>query len=291
MRLVTFSHNGQPRLGALVASAAGERVIDLARAQPRLPADMLAFLEMGPDALDLARQTVAAASPEEGLDAAAVSWLAPVPRPGKIIAIGQNYAAHAAEGNAPPPQYPIVFAKYANTVIGHKAPIVLPRISSQVDYEGELGVVIGRRAKAVSEEAALSYVAGYLCFHDVSARDYQMLTSQWTLGKTFDTFAPMGPALVTADEVPDPQALRVRTVVSGEVLQDGHTGDMIFSVAFLVAYLSAVMTLEPGDVIATGTPPGVGMARKPPRWLRPGDVVRIEIDGVGVLENPVVAES
>jgi acylpyruvate hydrolase len=291
MRLVTFSHNGQPRLGALVANAAGERVIDLARGQPRLPADMLAFLEMGPDALDLARQTVAAASPEEGLDAAAVSWLAPVPRPGKIIAIGQNYAAHAAEGNAPPPQYPIVFAKYANTVIGHKAPIVLPRISSQVDYEGELGVVIGRRAKAVSEEAALSYVAGYLCFHDVSARDYQMLTSQWTLGKTFDTFAPMGPALVTADEVPDPQALRVRTVVSGEVLQDGHTGDMIFSVAFLVAYLSAVMTLEPGDVIATGTPPGVGMARKPPRWLRPGDVVRIEIDGVGVLENPVVAES
>jgi len=291
MRLVTFSHNGQPRLGALVANAAGERVIDLARAQPRLPADMLAFLEMGSDALDLARQTVAAASPEEGLDAAAVSWLAPVPRPGKIIAIGQNYAAHAAEGNAPPPQYPIVFAKYANTVIGHKAPIVLPRISSQVDYEGELGVVIGRRAKAVSEEAALSYVAGYLCFHDVSARDYQMLTSQWTLGKTFDTFAPMGPALVTADEVPDPQALRVRTVVSGEVLQDGHTGDMIFSVAFLVAYLSAVMTLEPGDVIATGTPPGVGMARKPPRWLRPGDVVRIEIDGVGVLENPVVAES
>jgi acylpyruvate hydrolase len=291
MRLVTFSHNGQPRLGALVASAAGERVIDLARAQPRLPADMLAFLEAGPDALNLARQTVAAASPEEGLDAAAVSWLAPVPRPGKIIAIGQNYAAHAAEGNAPPPQYPIVFAKYANTVIGHKAPIVLPRISSQVDYEGELGVVIGRRAKAVSEEAALSYVAGYLCFHDVSARDYQMLTSQWTLGKTFDTFAPMGPALVTADEVPDPQALRVRTVVSGEVLQDGHTGDMIFSVAFLVAYLSAVMTLEPGDVIATGTPPGVGMARKPPRWLRPGDVVRIEIDGVGVLENPVVAES
>lgn len=291
MRLVTFSHNGQPRLGALVASAVGERVIDLARAQPRLPADMLAFLEMGPDALNLARQAVAAASPEEGLDAAAVSWLAPVPRPGKIIAIGQNYAAHAAEGNAPPPQYPIVFAKYANTVIGHKAPIVLPRISSQVDYEGELGVVIGRRAKAVSEEAALSYVAGYLCFHDVSARDYQMLTSQWTLGKTFDTFAPMGPALVTADEVPDPQALRVRTVVSGEVLQDGHTGDMIFSVAFLVAYLSAVMTLEPGDVIATGTPPGVGMARKPPRWLRPGDVVRIEIDGVGVLENPVVAES
>jgi len=291
MRLVTFSHNGQPRLGALVAGAAGERVIDLARAQPRLPADMLAFLEMGPNALDLARQVVAAASPEEGLDAAAITWLAPVPRPGKIIAIGQNYAAHAAEGNAPPPQYPIVFAKYANTVIGHKAPIVLPRISSQVDYEGELGVVIGRRAKAVSEEAALSYVAGYLCFHDVSARDYQMLTSQWTLGKTFDTFAPMGPALVTADEVPDPQALRVRTVVSGEVLQDGHTGDMIFSVAFLVSYLSAVMTLEPGDVIATGTPPGVGMARKPPRWLRPGDVVRIEIDGIGVLENPVVAES
>lgn len=290
MRLVTFLDNGQPRLGALVAGAAGERVIDLSRAQPKLPADMIAFLKMGEEALALAGQAVAAADPERGLDAASVTWCAPVPRPGKIIAIGQNYAAHAAEGNAPPPQYPIVFAKYANTVIGHKAPIVLPKISSQVDYEGELGVVIGRRARAVSEEAALSYVAGYLCFHDVSARDYQMLTSQWTLGKTFDTFAPMGPALVTADEVPDPQVLRVRTVVSGEVLQDGYTGDMIFSVAFLVAYLSAVMTLEPGDVIATGTPPGVGMARKPPRWLRPGDVVRIEIERIGVLENPVVAE-
>lgn len=290
MRLATFLHDGQPRLGALVTGAAGERVIDLARAQPKLPADMIAFLEMGEEALALAGQAVAAADPERGLDAASVTWCAPVPRPGKIVAIGQNYAAHAAEGNAPPPQYPIVFAKYANTVIGHKAPIVLPKISSQVDYEGELGVVIGRRAKAVSEEAALSYVAGYVCFHDVSARDYQMLTSQWTLGKTFDTFAPMGPALVTADEVSDPQALRVRTVVSGEVLQDGYTGDMIFSVAFLVAYLSAVMTLEPGDVIATGTPPGVGMARKPPRWLRPGDIVRIEIEGIGVLENPVVAE-
>jgi acylpyruvate hydrolase len=151
-------------------------------------------------------------------------------------------------------------------------------------------VVIGRRAKDVFQADALAYVAGYLVFNDVSARDYQSLTSQWTLGKTFDTFAPMGPALVTADEIPDPQNLNLRTIVSGEVMQDANTHDMIFSVAYLVAYLSAVMTLDPGDVIATGTPSGVGDARKPPRYLKPGDVVRIEIERVGVLENPVIAQ-
>ena len=169
--------------------------------------------------------------------------------------------------------------------------IVIPSSVEKPDYEGELGVVIGKRGRNIPEAHALEHVGGYLPLNDVSARDWQNRTSQWMLGKTPDTFCPMGPALVTADEVPDPQNLALRTVVSGEVLQDGHTSRMIFSVAHLIADMSRVMTLEPGDVIATGTPSGVGFARTPPRWLRPGDVVRVEIERVGTLENPVVAES
>ena len=215
---------------------------------------------------------------------------APIARPSKIMCIGLNYRDHAAESNTPVPDYPTLFAKYPNCVIGHGEAIVLPRISSEVDYEGELGVVIGRRARQVSEAEALSYAGGYLPFNDVSARDFQRRTSQWTIGKTFDTFGPMGPALVTADEVPDPQNLNLRVSIGGEVLQSSNTGNMIFTVAQLIAYLSAVMTLEPGDVIATGTPSGVGAARKPPRFLRPGETVRVEIEGLGVLENPIVAE-
>jgi acylpyruvate hydrolase len=212
-------------------------------------------------------------------------------RPGKIICIGQNYLEHAKESGASRPPFPIIFAKYANTVIGPGEPIVIPRAVEKPDYEGELAVVIGRRGRDIPEAEALSYVAGYMPLNDVSARDWQNRTGQWVIGKTCDTFCPMGPALVTADEVPDPQNLHLRTVIGDEVLQVGYTGDMIFSVAFLIADMSRVMTLEPGDVIATGTPPGIGAARVPPRWLRPGDVVRVEIDGVGVLENPVGAQA
>ncbi len=167
---------------------------------------------------------------------------------------------------------------------------MLPRVSQKVDYEGELGVVIGRRGRHISEAEALGYVAGYLPFDDVSARDYQMRTSQWTIGKTFDTFAPMGPALVTADEIPDPHDLDLQVTVSGEVLQASNTRHLIFSVPRLIAYLSQVMTLEPGDVISTGTPGGVGVARTPQRFLQPGDEVRVEIERLGTLVNPVVAE-
>jgi 2-keto-4-pentenoate hydratase/2-oxohepta-3-ene-1,7-dioic acid hydratase in catechol pathway len=174
-------------------------------------------------------------------------------------------------------------------VIGPGEPIELPSITNQVDYEAELGVVIGRRARRVAEANALSYVGGYAPFNDVSARDFQHRTSQWTIGKTFDTFAPIGPALVTADEVPDPQALDIRTVIGDEVLQSSNTRQMIFSVAQLIAYLSAVMTLEPGDILATGTPSGVGGARKPPRFLKAGETVRVELSSLGTLENPVVA--
>jgi acylpyruvate hydrolase len=220
-----------------------------------------------------------------------VTLKAPVPRPGKIMCIGLNYRDHAVESNVAVPDYPTVFAKYASCVIGPGEAIVLPRVSTQVDYEGELGVVIGRATpRHVAQADALAYVGGYLPFNDVSARDFQHRTSQWTIGKTFDTFGPLGPALVTVDEVPDPQNLAITVSIGAEVLQSSNTRHMIFPVAELISYLSTVMTLEPGDVIATGTPDGVGAARKPPRFLRAGETVRVEIEGLGALENPIVAE-
>jgi len=291
MKLITYVHEGQLRLGALRDTPRSMRVFDLNRLDPRLPADILSFLEAGPAARLLAEQALAAAPPTAGLDLDEISLKAPIPRPGKIICIGQNYLEHAAESNAPAPPHPIIFAKFANSVIGHGEPIVIPAAVKKPDYEGELAVVIGRRGRDIPEAEALNYVAGYMCLNDVSARDWQNRTSQWVIGKTCDTFCPMGPALVTADEIPDPQNLVLRTVIGDEILQLGHTRDMIFSVAYLIADMSRVMTLEPGDVIATGTPSGVGAARTPPRWLRPGDVVRVEIEGVGVLANPVVAEA
>jgi 2-keto-4-pentenoate hydratase/2-oxohepta-3-ene-1,7-dioic acid hydratase in catechol pathway len=201
-----------------------------------------------------------------------------------------NYADHAAETGQAPPPYPTVFAKFANTLAASGDPIVLPSASTMPDYEGELAVVIGRAGRQITEQDALDYVAGYTAFNDVSARDFQGHTSQWTMGKSPDTFGPLGLALVTADEIPDPQKLELRTTVNGEVLQQASTADMVFSVRQLIAYLSQTMTLLPGDVIATGTPSGIGAARTPPRFLRPGDTVVISIDGVTELTNPVVGE-
>lgn len=290
MKLITFVYASQARLGALVAGADGNRVLDLHQLNPRIPTNMIAFLEAGPAALALAQQALAAATPDQGLDLTEVTLKAPIPKPSKIICIGQNYLAHAHESNASAPPFPIIFAKYANTVIAHGEPITIPSSVQKPDYEGELAVVIGRRGYRIPEAEALDYVAGYMPLNDVSARDWQSRTSQWVIGKTPDTFCPMGPALVTTDEIPDVQNLWLRTVIGDEVLQEGHTSLMIFSVAHLIAYMSQVMTLEPGDVIATGTPAGIGAARTPPRWLRPGDVVRVEIERVGVLENPVVAK-
>ena len=290
MKLVTFVYEGETRLGALRASPRGERVVDLNRLDPRIPADMLGFLEAGQEARDLAAQALTAAPPAQGLNLAAVTLRAPIPRPGKILCIGQNYLEHAAEANAGASPHPIIFSKFANSVIGPGEPIVIPPETNAPDYEGELAVVIGQRARRVPESLALDYAAGYMPFHDVSARDWQQRTSQWLMGKAFDTFAPMGPALVTADEIPNVQNLTLRTVIGNEVLQEANTSLMIFSVAYLIAYITQVMTLEPGDVIATGTPAGIGAARKPPRWLRHGDRVRIEIETVGVLENPVIVQ-
>jgi 2-keto-4-pentenoate hydratase/2-oxohepta-3-ene-1,7-dioic acid hydratase in catechol pathway len=288
MKLVTFVHTNRTRLGALLPTERGERVVDLNELDARLPADMLAFLEGGPEMLDLAGHALAAAGPDAGLPLSAVQLKAPIPKPTKIICIGQNYLAHAHESNASAPPFPIIFAKYNNTVIAHGEPIEIPPAVQKPDYEGELAVVIGKRGREIPESEALGYVAGYFPLNDVSARDWQNRTGQWVIGKTPDTFCPMGPALVTADEVSDIQNIALRTIINGEVLQEGHTSLMIFSVAHLIADMSCVMTLEPGDVIATGTPAGIGAARTPPRWLRPGDVVQVEIEGIGTLENPVI---
>jgi acylpyruvate hydrolase len=316
MRLVTFSARGQTRVGALD----GDWIIDLtraarahyarrglshpgARSRALLPPSMPRLLAGGEEALALARDVaaetraaLAGGSAAEALEHDGIVWrtgearlLPPVPAPPKILCVGRNYAEHAREGGGAPPEIPIYFGRFPHSLLGPGEPFVLPAASEQVDYEGELAVVIGRRGRDIPESRALEYVAGYTVFNDISIRDYQRRTSQWMIGKNFDRSGPLGPALVTRDEVPDPQALRLAVDVSGERMQEAGTDTMIFSVAYLIADVSRALTLEPGDVIATGTPSGVGYARKPPRWLRAGDVVRISITKVGVLETPVAA--
>jgi 2-keto-4-pentenoate hydratase/2-oxohepta-3-ene-1,7-dioic acid hydratase in catechol pathway len=213
----------------------------------------------------------------------------PIDRPQKIICVGLNYVDHAAEGSQKVPERPLLFAKWPNTLIGPREPIVLPSITTKVDYEGELGVVVGRQARGLGADDALDVVAGYLCANDVSARDLQFGDRQWVRGKSLDTFCPIGPSLVPASDVPDPQALRLKTILNGEVVQEAPTSDMIFSVAQIVAFVSEAITLEPGDLILTGTPNGVGMALDPPRFLAAGDVVRCEVEGLGVVEHPIEA--
>ncbi|TWU37211.1 fumarylacetoacetate hydrolase family protein [Novipirellula artificiosorum] len=218
--------------------------------------------------------------------------LPPVAHGGKVICIGLNYRDHAIETGADIPTEPVVFSKFDTALIGHGEPIRLPRIAHQVDYEAELVVVIGKTAKQVSIDTAMDHVLGYTCGHDVSARDWQngRPGGQWLLGKTFDTFAPLGPCIVTTDELPDPSNLRVRMHLNGEVVQDSTTKQLIFSVPELITHLSQIVTLKPGDIIFTGTPPGVGAARKPPVFLAPGDTCSVEVEGIGTLTNPCVAE-
>ncbi|MEA2719215.1 MAG: hypothetical protein QOJ39_1079 [Candidatus Eremiobacteraeota bacterium] len=287
LRLCTFVRNGEARLGA---EANGD-IVDLRAADPSLPASMLELLAGGDDMLARARAALNAGGEKHAQPRAAVTLLPPVPNPSKIVCVGLNYRDHAAEVNLELPEYVTIFAKWPNTLIGDGAPIVIPRESHRVDYEAELAFVIGKRARRVPEESALDFVAGYTCFNDVSVRDYQSRTSQWTFGKVFDTHGPCGPYLVTRDEIPDPQRLRIRCSIDGESLQDSSTDQMVFGVARLVAELSAVMTLEPGDIVATGTPAGVGTSRKPRRWIKPGERVRVEIKGLGALENPAVADA
>jgi acylpyruvate hydrolase len=290
MQLITFSHRNRSRLGALLALDGQEYVLDLSLARPNLPTDLVEFLQIGETALTSARQALA--SPDRACltPRADVTLLAPVPRPGKIVCLGHNYFDHMGISKTEPPEYPTFFCKTANTIIGPGQAIVVPAVTSQVDYEAELAVVIGKRARHVAQAHALEFVAGYTIFNDVSARDYQKRTSQWMIGKSFDTFGPMGPALVTADEIPDPHCLELSLTLNGQEMQRTNTGNMIFSIPFVIAYLSAVMTLEPGDVISTGTPAKTELARSLPPFMKPGDTVKISVEKIGELVNPVVAE-
>ena len=209
--------------------------------------------------------------------------------PGNVFCVGLNYRDHAAESNSPIPQQPVLFAKWTSAMIGHGQPIVIPPDTQEVDYEAELGVVVGKKCRGVSAQDALDYVAGYVCVNDISARDFQRGDGQWVRAKSQDSFGPFGPFLVTPDEVPEPQNLGIRCSVNGRMLQNSNTREMIFGVRELIAFISRGITLHPGDVISTGTPPGVGFAQKPPLFLHPGDEVVVEIDGVGRLSNPVKA--
>ncbi|HET9442813.1 MAG TPA: fumarylacetoacetate hydrolase family protein [Acidimicrobiales bacterium] len=284
MRLARFRGPAGPRLGVVV----GDEVVDLGGTG--LPADTAALLAAGPDALDGVRQAAARAT--DRLPLAGVELLAPVPRPPKLLAIGLNYASHVAEGlvERPAPEHQLWFNKQATCVIGPGEAIHVPRASEQVDYEGELAFVVGRRCRHVPAARAHEVVAGFTVLNDVSVRDWQFRTPTLTMGKSFDTHGPLGPWLVTADELGDPHDLCLRTWVNGDLRQDSSTGDLIFDCWAMVEHLTTAFTLEPGDVVATGTPAGVGAARRPPVWLRAGDVVRIEIEGIGRLENPVVDE-
>jgi 2-keto-4-pentenoate hydratase/2-oxohepta-3-ene-1,7-dioic acid hydratase in catechol pathway len=252
---------------------------------------IIQIINGGSDALDRVERWIYSPPGGERFEAGSVSLLAPVPRPPKLICIGLNYRDHAAEGKNPIPDVPTIFAKFQTAITGHKHPIILPKSSTKSDYEAELAVVIGKGGRHIAETDWRKHVFGYTITNDVSARDFQSATSQWMIGKTFDTFAPIGPAIVTADEIEDPHNLKISLSLNGEVMQDSNTSNLIFGVPRLISYLSSVFTLESGDIIATGTPAGVGFARKPPRWLRPGDECRIEIQGLGELVNPVVAET
>jgi acylpyruvate hydrolase len=310
MKLVTYSLRGQVTLGAL----ADDRVVDLRRAYQaalfhegdagelavadrRVPGDLVGLLRGGTASLAAAQRALAFGSEqcpprqvsELSCLLADVDLLPPIPRPGKVICVGLNYRSHLAEIGESASAYPILFHKAATSLTGHGHPIVLPRISQQVDYEGELAVVIGRQGKYISEADALTHVAGYTCANDVSAHDIEFRTSQWASGKMLDTFCPLGPVMTTPDEIPDPMNLSLKTVFNGWTVQEARTEDMVFSVPFLISYISSLATLEPGDIILTGTPAGIGCNRKPQVFLRSGDEISVTIEGIGTLTNPVVA--
>ncbi|WHZ10681.1 MAG: 5-carboxymethyl-2-hydroxymuconate delta-isomerase [Burkholderiaceae bacterium] len=287
MKLVTYSVRGVTSIGVV----AGNRVIDLPASDPSLPRTMREFLQAGPRALERARAIDVQSAP--GCPLADVRLEAPVPNPEKFLAIGMNYKKHkqeALDAGIQVPDVQIWFNKQVSCVNGPFDPVHMPRASDKLDYEAELGVVIGRRCRHVSVTDAPSVVAGYTVINDVSVRDWQLASPTMTLGKSFNTHGPFGPWIVTADEVPNPHDLHLRMLVNGEVRQEVSTSELIYNVWEQIAHLSTVMTLEPGDVLATGTPSGVGVAMKPPQFRKVGDVMRVEIDGIGHIENVVVAE-
>ena len=284
MKLATFTHAGSTRIGVV----RGDDLVDLAAAAPELPRDLIAFLSLGQRARQRAGEVASATGAR--LPLAEVKLEAPVPRPPKYLAIGLNYADHVAESGLEAPKFPTVFNKQSTCVVGPHDEVHMPRVSSALDYEGELAFVIGKRCRHVPRRRAPEVIAGYLVANDVSVRDWQLRTPTWTIGKSFDTHGPLGPWLTTGDEVGDPHGLGIRTWVNGELRQSSNTKELIFDCFALVEHLSTAFTLEVGDVVATGTPGGVGISMKPPRLLAVGDVVRVEIDGLGELRNEVVSE-
>ena len=279
MKLVTFKHGESTRIGAVD----GEDVVDLSGIAP----DMLSFLEAGSEAMSAAS---AALETGQRMPLADVHLEAPIARPPKFLAIGLNYADHVAESGMDTPEHVMIFNKQSTCVTGPTDPIHVPKVSHVLDYEGELGIVIGKRGRHVSRDNAVDYIAGYTVVDDVTVRDWQFHTPTWTMGKSFDTHGPIGPWIVTTDEIRDPHQLDLRTYVNGELRQESNTKNLIFDCFYLIEHISKAFTLEPGDVIATGTPGGAGLLRKPPQLLVNGDIVRVEIDGIGHIENPVIDE-
>ncbi len=288
MKIITFKKNGAARdryrIGALVSDGELVDLTSLVSDKDLTATDILKCLDLESDFLEKAKKVV---ETDDAINRNEVEICAPVPRPGKIICIGLNYRDHAEESGMAIPKSPVIFSKFPTCVIGPNQPIIIPQGSVETDYEAEFAFIIGRHACNVRLEDAMKYVFGYTNFNDVSARDFQFADGQWQRGKSCDTFAPMGECVVTVEEIPDPQDLSIKLRLNGETMQDSSTSQMIFGVAELVAFLSRYITLEPGDVIATGTPPGVGFARKPPVYLKDGDVVEVEVEGLGVLSNPV----
>ena len=284
MRFVTFEIQGHAHAGAVT----GDSVIDLSSAGFLTLQDLIRHGSVAHPAIDKLIENPPQAAK---LPLDKVKLLAPIPRPNKLICVGLNYLDHAKETGAEVPKVPTIFNKFATAVIGPGENVVLPKVSKAPDYEAELAFVIGVGGRHIAAEDWSKHVFGYTIVNDVSARDYQRATTQWLMGKTFDTFAPIGPWIVTADEIPDPHALDIQLEINGEVLQDSNTRELIFKVPELIAFLSSVFTLEPGDIVSTGTPAGVGFTRKPPRFLRPGEEMVVRIEGIGELRNPIVAEA
>lgn len=284
MRWATVLTGEGPRACGMI----DDEYVDVNAADPEMPSSLRELINLGPGWEHRAWRAIDRGSARHAADTATL--LAPIPDPRKIICLGLNYRDHAIETGAEIPSEPILFSKYPTTLVGHGANILLPPESQQVDFEAEMVIVVGRGGRRIKREHAYEHVAGYAVGHDVSARDWQLGKpgKQWMAGKTFDTFAPIGPVLVTPDEVGDPHNLGIRLRLNGQTMQDSSTAQLIFKVDEIIAYLSTIFTLEPGDLIFTGTPPGVGMARKPPVWLKAGDVVEVEIDKLGTLRNTVV---
>lgn len=281
MRFVAFlDQNNQPALGAKI----GQEVVNLTALG--LPDRLERLLAGGDAAMEQARKAVARA--EQRLPLAGLRWLPPVLQPSKAIAVGLNYVDHAAEGNMAVPTYPVLFHRYPSSWVAHGEPLVRPHVSEQFDYEGELVVVIGKGGRYIGKEKALEHAAGYSIFNDGTIRDYQFKSAQWMMGKNFDATGSFGPEFVTADELPaGARGLQLRTRLNGQVLQDANTRDMIFDVATLIQVCSEPFALQPGDIIISGTPSGIGLVRKPPIFMKPGDRCEIEVEGIGILSNPV----